>query len=91
MLEGRRRDIEPTTSMDETGPNQEEASGGIKRQRGQQNLSCDGLHSPELGRNRIHALPFVKIQARKPVFGPLGRTDCATYNVRNQQESTRRH
>ena len=77
--------------MDETGPNQEEAFGGIKRQWGQQNLSRDWLHTPELGRNRIHALPFVKIQARKPVFAPLGHTDCATYNVRNQQELTRRH
>lgn len=32
MLEGRRLDNEPTISMDETGPNQEEAFGGIKRQ-----------------------------------------------------------
>lgn len=31
-LAARPRDIEPTTSMDETGPNQEEAFGGIESQ-----------------------------------------------------------
>lgn len=72
-LAARPRDTEPTTSMDETGPNQEETFGGIESQWGRQNLCSDGLQIPELGRGRIHA----KTQA--------GHTNCATYIVHNQQ------
>ena len=67
--------IEPTTSTNETRPSQEEAFKGISCQCRCHKLGGDS-HTPELRGNRIHTVPFIEIQAGKPVF-VLSRTPIA--------------
>jgi len=66
--------------MDETGTNQEEAFEKCNMSIEASIIQCESS-IPELGRNRVHSIPFIEIHARKPVFPPLGNTDCTTCSI----------
>jgi len=69
--------------MDEMGTSQEEA---FKDCNMSIEASVDQREScvPEFGGNRVHSIPFIEIQTGKPVFSPLGNTDCTTCSVISQ-------